>query len=45
MCYIVGKIFRSIFTPNKQHIGLTSEQEVMAILVEGVQAVKGTAQD
>jgi hypothetical protein len=28
---MVGKIIMSIFTPNKQHIPLTSEQGVMTI--------------
>jgi hypothetical protein len=37
--YIVGKIIKSIFTSNKCHLCSISEQEVMDILVKGVQAV------
>jgi hypothetical protein len=40
-CYMDGNIIKSIFRPNKQHLFLTSEQEVMVILVDGVQAVTG----
>jgi hypothetical protein len=38
ICYMVGKIIKSIFTPNKRNLCSTSKQ-VMVILVEGVQAV------
>jgi hypothetical protein len=40
-CYMVGNIIKSIFIPNKRHLCLTSEQEVIIILVKGVQAVAG----
>jgi hypothetical protein len=39
--YMVGKIIKSIFTPNKQRLFPTSEQEVMVILVDGAQAFTG----
>jgi hypothetical protein len=35
---MVGRIIKSIFTPNKQRLFPTSEQEVMLILVDGAQA-------
>jgi hypothetical protein len=38
---MVGKIIKSIFTPNKQHLLSTPEQEVMVILVDGAQVVTG----
>jgi hypothetical protein len=40
-CYMVRKIIKSFFTPNKRHLCSTSEQKVMAILVEVVQVVIG----
>jgi hypothetical protein len=36
-----GKNIKSIFTPNKQRLFPTSEQEVMVILVDGAQAFTG----
>jgi hypothetical protein len=35
---MVGKIIGSIFTPNKQRLFPTFEQEVMVILVDGARA-------
>jgi hypothetical protein len=37
-CLMVEKIIKSIFTPNKQRLFLTFEQEVMVILVDGAEA-------
>jgi hypothetical protein len=36
MRYMIGKIIKSIFTPNKWQLYSTSEQNVMTILVEDV---------
>jgi hypothetical protein len=38
---MAGMIIKSIFTPNEQRLFLTSEQEVMVILVDGAQAFTG----
>jgi hypothetical protein len=39
--YMVGTIIKSIFTHSKQHLFLTSDQEVMVILVDGAQDFTG----
>jgi hypothetical protein len=38
---MVGTIIKSIFTHSKQHLFLTSDQEVMVILVDGAQDFTG----